>query len=574
MKKFILFMFTFCFSFIVHTKAQDTLQSSKYVGIHLLEYTNDDKLIDLMLVIPRLAQQGVNLIILEVDYHFDFKSHPELRQSNNVITFEVAQEFAKVCKKNGIRIIPQFQSLGHQSWAQYTWALLSKYPELDLTPGAYPNNQGIYCREWDPMNPRVNEIVFPMIDEIVKAFNADGLHIGLDEVFLIQSEYAKSTKHLNPASVFAKVVNDFHDYYTKEKGLQLFIWADRLIDGKVYQYGEWESSLNGTAAAIDSIPNDVVLCDWHYEPREEYGSIPYFLSKGFRVLPCSHKKLDAVEDLINYSYAQNDANMLGHLFTTWHEVKPDSLVEYAPLLKGLKVMQAKKFYKVQISSQLVLQKKEVQVQLTTTHPSLKIRYTLNGEEPQFYSSQYVAPIVINHSCTIKAAVFNGDSLAGKVAMKEFMMHEGLGNEIYSVPNPSSKYAAVNGVSTLLNGVEGSNSFSDGQWVGYEGKDVELVIDFKSPKTLKTLKLRFMNDPNSWIYPAASMQVLQSSDGRMYNLAHEKEQIKKEGQMVTEVLNLNITTRYLKIRIKPTVIPEGKQGAGNKAWFFIDELVFE
>ena len=55
-------------------------------------------------------------------------------------------------------------------------------------------------------------------------------------------------------------------------------------------YGEWEASKNGTFPAIDLIPKDIVLCDWHYETRyagepATYPSVRYFQEKGFRVWP-------------------------------------------------------------------------------------------------------------------------------------------------------------------------------------------------------------------------------------------------------------------------------------------------
>ena len=99
--------------------------------------------------IPGLAKLGVNALILEVDYGFQFASHPELNAPGN-ITKEQAKSFAQLCRENHIRLIPSLNCLGHQSWAQHTAALLAKHPELDETPGKFPDNQGIYCRSWCP----------------------------------------------------------------------------------------------------------------------------------------------------------------------------------------------------------------------------------------------------------------------------------------------------------------------------------------------------------------------------------------------------------------------------------------
>jgi len=201
------------------------------------------------------------VLILEVDYGFEFRSHPELRSSERPITRSGAKRLVKAAGHHGIRVIPEFQSFGHQSWAKETFTLLTRYPVLDSTPGAFPQNEGIYCREWDPMNPRVYQIVYALLD-----------------------------------------------------------------------YGEWESSKNGTSPAIDRIPKDIVICDWHYEPRESYPSVPMFLEKGFRVLPTSWKDVAASKALIGYSLGLGQSGVLGHLFTSWS--KPDKLAEWPPLVEN------------------------------------------------------------------------------------------------------------------------------------------------------------------------------------------------------------------------------------------------
>jgi len=314
-------------------------------AVHLLHYNSDNELRKLRVQIPTLAQMGINKIILEVDYHFTFQSYPNMRQTDSTITREGAKLFAQLCRDYGIDIIPQFQCVGHQSWAGDTWKLLENYPELDLTPNAFPNNEGLYCREWDVTNPKVYEIVFPLMDEIIDAFDAKAMHVGMDEVFLLGSEESPSTKGQDPGILYAKAVNDIYNHLVKEKGVEMLMWGDRLIDTNVVNYGEWESSANGTAKAIDMIPNDIIICDWHYESFNDYTklkvdeflSIPMFLQKGFRVLPTSWRVVENMGNLMYYSLQVQNPNMLGHLFTLWSSAKGDKLISYPPMVEGLKL---------------------------------------------------------------------------------------------------------------------------------------------------------------------------------------------------------------------------------------------
>lgn len=328
------------FSATLFAKTDDDQQTAPLCALHLLGLDSDANLQALEKQLPDLTAKGVNVLILEVDYGFKFRSHPELRNSEKPITKKGARRFAKACKKERVLLIPQFQCFGHQSWAETTYPLLTRYPELDITPGAFPGNKDIYCREWDPMNPRVYEIVFKLIDEIMNAFDADYLHVGMDEVFLIGHELSPSTLGKDPAEVFAKAVNDLHDHIVGKRGKQMLMWGDRLIDGKVYDYGEWEASMNGTAAAIDMIPKDIIICDWHYELREAYPSMPMFLEKGFRVLPTSWKNVEASRAFIAYSLAPDNPAVLGHLFTRWSS-RLDDLTKFPPLLENAPLLRKK-----------------------------------------------------------------------------------------------------------------------------------------------------------------------------------------------------------------------------------------
>lgn len=313
-------------------------QSIKWHGLHLLSHQNDEDLAMLCEYVPQLAEMGINVLILEVDYHFQFESHPELRQGDRQITPAGAKALAECCKKSGIRLIPEFQCLGHQSWAETTFPLLTVYPELDLTPGAFPGNDSIYCREWDPTNPRVYEIILPMLDEIIDAFEADAMHVGMDEVFLLGREESPTTNGMDPAKLFAQAVNDIYAHLVTKRGIEMLLWGDRLIDGNKYpQYGEWEAAVNGTAGAIEMIPKDIIICDWHYEQMETYPSVPMFIEKGFRVWPSSWRDVDAAKQLIDYSYRYDSPKMLGHLFTTWSG-KIDERIEFPSMVEGLELL--------------------------------------------------------------------------------------------------------------------------------------------------------------------------------------------------------------------------------------------
>jgi hypothetical protein len=301
-------------------------------AIHHLNYYTDEALEGLAKQLPKYREIGLNTIILEVNYHFDFQSDPKITEATH-ITKEGAAKFTEACRDHNIRLIPQVNCFGHQSWAETTFTLLTNYPQLDMTPGAFPKNKDIYCREWNPYHPDLYKIVLPLIDEVIDAFDAEYFHIGMDEVFLINHEKSVLKDH-DPAAVFAKAINDLHDHITGKRGVTMMMWADRLLSSVGTGYHSWEADITGTYPALNMIPKDIILCDWHYEVKPSYPSVPLFVDKGFRVLPTGWNKVEATNAFIEYADQTKSDKMLGHCFSTWSG--PRDYTVWPPIVEGLK----------------------------------------------------------------------------------------------------------------------------------------------------------------------------------------------------------------------------------------------
>jgi len=129
--------------------------------------------------------------------------------------------------------------------------------EFDETPEvkfpekyAWPNPDRLYCKSYCTRHPQVHGVVFPMVDEVRDAFEADAFHAGTDEVFYIDEDQCPRCKGRNKAELFADEVRVIRDHLQKTKR-QFWLWGDRLLDGKASGLGEWEVSRNDTAPAID-----------------------------------------------------------------------------------------------------------------------------------------------------------------------------------------------------------------------------------------------------------------------------------------------------------------------------------
>jgi hypothetical protein len=113
------------------------------------------------------------------------------------------------------------------------------------------------------------------------------------------------------------VVNRLHRHMVEDKGVEMLMWGDRLLDAGKFSYGTWEASKTGSHRAIERIPKDIILCDWHYERRADYPSVRFFQQQGFRVLPSTWQKPDAAVAMIQCARKDATERMLGALFTGW-----------------------------------------------------------------------------------------------------------------------------------------------------------------------------------------------------------------------------------------------------------------
>lgn len=277
-----------------------------------------------------LAPRQVNRLILRVDYRYQYKSHPELVNSPALSEADV-KKIVAVAKSTGMEIIPQINLLGHQSWAGQLENLLKVYPQFDETPWVqmpaeykWPNDDGLYCKSYCPLHPEVHDIVFGLMDEICDAFESKAFHAGMDEVFYIGEDKCPRCGGRDKAELFAGELTRIHNRLAL-KGRELWIWGDRLIDGKTTGIGMWEASFNNTHRAIDLIPKGVVICDWHYERPDK--TAVYFAMKGFSVITCAWNKpavaRQQVQDMYNFrTTATKDmkGRYLGVMETIWSPV--------------------------------------------------------------------------------------------------------------------------------------------------------------------------------------------------------------------------------------------------------------
>ncbi len=328
MKNILFLLLVFCTGLLNFTLAQTPAKKTLPVrGFCIAAPQTDEVDKFIKFIAEELAPRKVNTLILRVDYNYQYESHPELRNEKALSKAEV-KKIVDVCRKNQIRVIPQVNLLGHQSWASGIGNLLKVYPQFDETPQVkmpekyqWPNADGLYCKSYCPLHPEVHAVVFDLMDEICEAFETDAFHAGMDEVFYIGDDKCPRCSGRDKAELFAGEVNLIRNHLA-QKSRQLWIWGDRLIDGKTTGMGMWEASMNNTHRAIDLIYKDVMICDWHYERPDQ--TAVYFATKGFSVVTCPWRNpenaVKQTQDMFRYRASVTPAmkdRFQGMMQTVW-----------------------------------------------------------------------------------------------------------------------------------------------------------------------------------------------------------------------------------------------------------------
>jgi hexosaminidase len=229
--------------------------------------------------------------------------------------------------------------------------------------------------------------------------------------------------------------------------------------------------------------------------------------------------------------------------------------------------------------------------LTTVSDSYPIYYSIDGGYP---NQVYSGPISIDTTMTVKAVVKNGEENLGNLFQQEINLHKGVGATITIDKEPHPSYNA-GGKEALINGISGSDTrFGDKEWLGFWGEDITIKIERDPEVEVKRIRLRFFVSPGQWIYepkrvwvyypmrpePPKEGDILMGGD---FEHGAELLLLSRYNGKPTMEFVYDVDDRmfgmddspWIEIRVENYgIIPDGLQGAGNKAWTFIDEIIIE
>ncbi|MEI6574559.1 MAG: DUF4838 domain-containing protein [Bacteroidota bacterium] len=143
------------------------------------------------------------------------------------------------------------------------------------------------------------------------------------------------------------------------------------------------------------------------------------------------------------------------------------------------------------------------------------------------------------------------------------------------PPASPKYNKGN-AQALTDGLCGLDDYSL-NWLGWEGENMNAVIDLGKLMEMSSITLNFLQDNNAWIFMPLSVTFSISEDGKKYKDCGTKKTMTdaKAVGFLTEEIKTTISTtkaRYIRVTaVNQKTCPVWHKGAGGKCWIFGDEI---
>lgn len=144
---------------------------------------------------------------------------------------------------------------------------------------------------------------------------------------------------------------------------------------------------------------------------------------------------------------------------------------------------------------------------------------------------------------------------------------------------ANQYAGA-GPQTLVDGQIGSNEYRGTEWQGFNGQDVEMLIELNQAKEINAVTVSSLKELRSWIFPPKGMEVSYSVDGVNFKSLGKVNFKLTDRDETAKRLELQLdvaptTVKYLKIKVlNYGVCPDWHLGAGNPTWIFLDEIVIK
>ena len=240
-------------------------------------------------LLPLLAQYKFNAVLVMSNY-IEWESAPELHVPGSA-SKEAARRLVETARAHLIEPVPLLETLGHSGW------LFANGANRDLLPDRSVAEPWAY----DPLNPRVYEVLEPLLDELLDLFQPRFFHVGHDEVRAVNPFPGNDAgRELGFGALFLMDTLRLHDYLAS-RGVRTVLWHDELLSADV-------------SPLLSEFPKDMLVTVWNYRPAADYPDLERLQEADFEVLGATWSDPEAIT-LFARDAAETGA--LGMVQTRW-----------------------------------------------------------------------------------------------------------------------------------------------------------------------------------------------------------------------------------------------------------------
>jgi hypothetical protein len=204
---------------------------------------------------------------------------------------------------------------------------------------------------------------------------------------------------------------------------------------------------------------------------------------------------------------------------------------------------------------------------------VKIYYTLNGATPTGASTLFTKPFTLSANTNVKCIGIKNGKSSFVVEARLTRLKDDI--KIGSLSKIHPNYTA-GGNDALIDGLYGNINWRIGSWQGFQGNDLEAVLDLGQSKPIKKISIETLQDTGAWIVFPKAVEYLISDDGLNFKQAAiltTKINIKDLAvQKQSFTANLNTKARYIKvIAHQYGPLPDWHESKGEPSYIFADEI---
>ena len=539
------------------------------------------------------------------------------------------KEVVQYAKDRYIDVIPEIEMPGHSSAAIAAYPWLSCFPEKPTEIPADMISQKSIAEQkagsiklvqetwgvFDDVFCAGKDVTFKflenVIDEVSTLFPSKYFHLGADECpkthWKICAACQKRMKENN--------LKDEHELqswfvqriekYLNSKGKILIGW-DEILEGGLAPNAvvmSWRGEAGGIEAAkqkhnVIMTPGNPVYFDHTQSKNEDSVTIG-----GYNPI----ENVYAYEPIPKELNAEQGKYILGAQANMWTEyMEYPGKIEYMlfPRITALsevlwspkekrdwkdferrlpniferlekqKINYSKAYYDLQATVIPTTDLNGILWKVETKNKDSKIKWT--SSYLSSYIGDYTEPLLITENTERMCLLQSSDNKTLSSVKQSFSFNKATGKKITLTTEPSKSYPG-DGPFTLVNSVQNEKGMSKtSEFLGFNGTDLEAIIDLGKETEFTSVIVNTLTQTGSWIYPPKSCNFFISSDGTNFTQAENPfADVKPDQGRKTRLRNLQggiYKARYIKVIAKNWgIIPDGKPGAGNPAWLFVDEI---